>query len=118
MAAQEVPWERLDTLVPGEHDRYWDMALELLKIARAFWPSFLEEQGQVDAAVRRDQLIAAEAARLANTPEGGPVIAAGSTSTAPCPPPRGCWRRWRICRAAPWCCRGWISRSMSPPGRG
>lgn len=83
MAAQEVPWERLDTLVPGEHDRYWDMALDFLKIARAFWPGFLEEQGQVDAAVRRDQLIAAEAARLANTPEGGPVIAAGSTGSMP-----------------------------------
>lgn len=83
MAAQEVPWDRLDTLVPGEHDRYWDMALDFLKIARDFWPTFLEEQGLVDASVRRDRLIAAEAARLAGLAGGGPVIAAGSTGSMP-----------------------------------
>ncbi|WP_428031443.1 double-strand break repair protein AddB [Ancylobacter sp.] len=83
MAAQEVPWERLDALVPGEHDRYWDMALDFLKIARAFWPAFLEAEGCVDASVRRDRLIAAESERLSNLPEGGPVIAAGSTGSMP-----------------------------------
>ncbi|TCK30741.1 ATP-dependent helicase/nuclease subunit B [Ancylobacter aquaticus] len=83
MAAQEVPWERLDALVPGEHDRYWDMALDFLKIARDFWPAFLEAEGCVDASVRRDQLIAAESERLASLPEGGPVIAAGSTGSMP-----------------------------------
>ncbi|RTM00365.1 double-strand break repair protein AddB [Ancylobacter aquaticus] len=83
MAAQEVPWERLDALVPGEHDRYWDMALDFLKIARTFWPAFLEAEGCVDASVRRDRLIAAESERLASQPGGGPVIAAGSTGSMP-----------------------------------
>lgn len=83
MAAQEVPWERLDALVPGEHDRYWDMALDFLKIARDFWPAFLEAEGRVDASVRRDRLIAAEAERLAGLADGGPVIAAGSTGSMP-----------------------------------
>lgn len=65
MAAQEVPWERLDDLVPGEHDRYWDMALDFLKIAREAWPALLAAMNAIDGSVRRDRLIAAEAARLA-----------------------------------------------------
>ncbi|MCS0494867.1 double-strand break repair protein AddB [Ancylobacter sp. MQZ15Z-1] len=83
MAAQQVPWERLDRLVPGEHDLYWDMALDFLTIARAFWPARLAELNRVDGAVRRDRLIAAEAARLAAGQANGPVIAAGSTGSMP-----------------------------------
>ncbi|MDF2620460.1 MAG: double-strand break repair protein AddB [Xanthobacteraceae bacterium] len=82
MAAQQVPWERLDTLVPGQHDLYWDMALDFLQIAREFWPALLDELGAVDASVRRDRLIAAEAERLRMAP-AGPVIAAGSTGSMP-----------------------------------
>ncbi|MBB3773505.1 ATP-dependent helicase/nuclease subunit B [Angulomicrobium tetraedrale] len=83
MAAQEVPWERLDTLVPGEHDAYWDMALDFLKIAGTAWPAHLAERGEVDASIRRDRLIAAEAERLLNGGAAGPVIAAGSTGSMP-----------------------------------
>ncbi|MDQ0512402.1 double-strand break repair protein AddB [Ancylobacter amanitiformis] len=83
MAAQEVPWERLDALVPGEHDAYWDMALDFLKIARDFWPAHLAEHGEVDASIRRDRLIAAEAERLLKDGATGPVIAAGSTGSLP-----------------------------------
>ncbi|MBS9477156.1 double-strand break repair protein AddB [Ancylobacter radicis] len=83
MAAQEVPWDRFDTLVPGEHDAYWDMALDFLKVARDFWPALLAERGEVDASVRRDTLIAAEAERLVRQPDAGPVIVAGSTGSMP-----------------------------------
>jgi ATP-dependent helicase/nuclease subunit B len=84
MAAQQVPWERLDDLVPGEHDRYWDMALDFLKIAREAWPALLAAMGAIDGSVRRDRLIATEAARLAALGEdAGPVIAAGSTGSMP-----------------------------------
>ncbi|HSI42644.1 MAG TPA: double-strand break repair protein AddB, partial [Xanthobacteraceae bacterium] len=84
MASGEVPWSRLDDLVPGEHDRYWDVALDFLKIARSAWPAFLIELGAVDASVRRDRLIATEAERLATLGvAAGPVIAAGSTGSMP-----------------------------------
>ncbi|QIB33779.1 double-strand break repair protein AddB [Ancylobacter pratisalsi] len=83
MAAQQVPWDRLDVLVPGQHDLYWDMALSFLKIAREFWPAELAQLGRVDASVRRDNLIAAEAGRLAGGGHVGPVIAAGSTGSMP-----------------------------------
>lgn len=82
MAAQEVPWSRLDDLVPGEHDRYWDMALDFLKIAREFWPQMRGDS--VDASVRRDRLISAEVARLKALGEAAPpVVAAGSTGSMP-----------------------------------
>jgi ATP-dependent helicase/nuclease subunit B len=82
MTTREVSWERLDRLVPTEFDRYWQLTLEFLKIARAAWPGILVERGAIDPAAHRDALIKAEAARLASQPDG-PVIAAGSTGSMP-----------------------------------
>ena len=81
MITRGVKWEKLDTLVPSEHDEYWQRALEFLKIARHYWPERLKELGAVDATTRRDALIEAEATRLANS--DAPVIAAGSTGSMP-----------------------------------
>jgi ATP-dependent helicase/nuclease subunit B len=82
MTTRGVPWERLDQLVPDALDRYWQLTLEFLKIAREAWPKILEERGAIEPAARRDALIKAEAARLAGRPDG-PVIAAGSTGSMP-----------------------------------
>src|SRR5262249_48160140 len=60
---------------------YWQLTLKFLKIAREAWPAILAERGTIEPAARRDRLIAAEAARLANAT--GPVIAAGSTGSMP-----------------------------------
>ena len=81
MTTRQVPWDRLDTLVPDQYDRYWQLTLDFLKIARAYWPAELSEQKKIDPAARRDLLIEAERARLAA--HGGPVIAAGSTGSMP-----------------------------------
>ena len=82
MATREVDWRRLDGLVPDHVDRYWQLTLDFLRIARDTWPALLEEAGLVEPAVRRDRLIAAEVERLA-AGTGGPVIAAGSTGSMP-----------------------------------
>jgi ATP-dependent helicase/nuclease subunit B len=82
LTTRDVPWERLDQLVPEAHDRYWQLTLEFLKIAREAWPAILAERGAIEPAARRDALIKAETARLAARP-GGPVIAAGSTGSMP-----------------------------------
>jgi len=82
MTTRQVPWERLDTLVPDELDHYWQYTLNFLKIAREWWPAYLAERGAIESASRRDLLIAAEARRLAAATEG-PVIAAGSTGSMP-----------------------------------
>lgn len=81
MATRQVPWDKLDSLVPAELDVYWQKTLNFLKIARDAWPKFLAENNLIEPAVRQNRLIAAEAARLKQS--GAPVIAAGSTGSIP-----------------------------------
>ncbi|HKN11550.1 MAG TPA: double-strand break repair protein AddB, partial [Pseudomonadota bacterium] len=82
MTMRVVPWHRLDELVPENFDRYWQLTLQFLKIAREAWPAILAERGAMEAAARRDALIKAEAVRLRRQ-DDGPVIAAGSTGSMP-----------------------------------
>ena len=81
MTTRQIPWDRLDGLVPDQHDKYWQISLEFLKIARNYWPARLSELGAIEAAERRDLLIDAETKRL--TLSDAPVIAAGSTGSMP-----------------------------------
>ena len=78
---RKMDWRRLDGLVPDRFDKYWQLTLDFLKIAHAYWPERLNEIGAIDAAARRDLLIEAEIKRLAGTSD--PVIAAGSTGSMP-----------------------------------
>jgi ATP-dependent helicase/nuclease subunit B len=78
---RKVDWQRLDSLVPDQFDKYWQLTLDFLKIARGYWPERLKEIGVIDAAERRDLLIEAEMRRLAGSDQ--PVIAAGSTGSMP-----------------------------------
>ena len=82
MTTRQVPWSRLDQLVPDEMDTYWQLTLRFLKIARDVWPTILAGRDAIDPPERRDRLIAAEAARLQASPDQ-PVIAAGSTGSMP-----------------------------------
>jgi ATP-dependent helicase/nuclease subunit B len=82
MTTRQVAWDRLDQIVPERFDEYWQLSLRFLKIAREAWPAILNERGAIEAAARRDRLIAAEAARLAGATDE-PVIAAGSTGSIP-----------------------------------
>jgi ATP-dependent helicase/nuclease subunit B len=82
MTMRNVPWERLDELVPEEFDAFWQLTLRFLQIARESWPKVLDEIGAIEPAVRRDALIKAETARLARKTDG-PVIVAGSTGSIP-----------------------------------
>jgi ATP-dependent helicase/nuclease subunit B len=82
MTTRAVPWDRLDALVPEDLDRYWQLTLEFLKIARDRWPEILVERGAIEATARRDALIKAEAMRLCGRVDA-PVIVAGSTGSMP-----------------------------------
>jgi ATP-dependent helicase/nuclease subunit B len=82
MTTRGVAWDRLDGLVPETLDRYWQLTLEFLHIAREAWPKILAERRAIEPAARRDALIKAEAARLSSHTDG-PVIAAGSTGSMP-----------------------------------
>ena len=82
MTMRDVSWDRLDGLVPDFLDRYWQLTLKFLELARSNWPAILRERGFIEPAARRDALIKAEAARLARKTDG-PLIAAGSTGSIP-----------------------------------
>ncbi len=82
MTTRQVPWDRLEDLVPDRFDVYWQLSLRFLDIARHAWPAILAERGLMEPAARRDRLMAAEAARLEASPSA-PVVAAGSTGSMP-----------------------------------
>jgi ATP-dependent helicase/nuclease subunit B len=82
MATRGVDWKALDGLVPDALDRYWQLTLRFLNIAKDVWPGILAAYGRIEPAARRDLLIESEAARLIRHHDG-PVIAAGSTGSMP-----------------------------------
>ena len=82
MTTRNVPWERLDELVPDEFDTFWQLTLRFLQIARKSWPEVLREAQAMEPMARRDALIKAETARLARKSDA-PVIVAGSTGSIP-----------------------------------
>ncbi|GLK54260.1 ATP-dependent helicase/nuclease subunit B [Methylopila capsulata] len=78
---EEVDVAALGALAPGEHDRYWAITQSFLQVALTAWPEHLEQVGRLDPSRRRRlQLDAAAAQVIAGA---GPVIAAGSTGSAP-----------------------------------
>ena len=82
METAGVSFDRIARLVPEDHADYYKLTLDFLKIISEFWPQYLNEIKRVDPSVRRDTLIRAAAARLAD-PASGPVVAAGSTGSIP-----------------------------------
>jgi ATP-dependent helicase/nuclease subunit B len=78
----DLPFGAVAGAVEGELDRYWERSRDFLKIVSDHWDTYLAGIGKIDAAKRRDLLLAREAERLAKG-SGGPVIAAGSTGTVP-----------------------------------
>jgi len=82
MTTRQVPWEKLNGLVPENLDVYWQHALNFLNIAHEWWPALLKERDAIEPAERRDLLIAAEAERLRAAIDS-PVIIAGSTGSMP-----------------------------------
>ncbi|HWJ72653.1 MAG TPA: double-strand break repair protein AddB [Kaistia sp.] len=83
VATAGCQWQALETLVPDDLARYWQITLDFLKIVGEAWPALLAERHLADPATRRDRLIRDEARRLASEPPKGLVIAAGSTGSIP-----------------------------------
>ena len=53
MTMRNVPWERLDQLVPDEFDNFWQLTLRFLQIARERWPHVLREAQAIEPMARR-----------------------------------------------------------------
>src|SRR5262249_53351608 len=76
LATREVAWSRLDGLVPEHVDRYWQLTLEFLAIARETLPAILAERNAIEPAAHREPARPGAARH-------GPVIPAGSTGSRP-----------------------------------
>ncbi|HEV2081295.1 MAG TPA: double-strand break repair protein AddB [Brevundimonas sp.] len=74
---------RLDDLVTGDLARHWQETARFLRIATRRWPARLAELGRVDPAWRRARLLRLLAERWTEAPPDRPLLAAGSTGTAP-----------------------------------
>jgi ATP-dependent helicase/nuclease subunit B len=71
------------TLVEGELARHWEISVRFLALAVEAWPRRLKDLGLIDVTDRRTQLLRALAEQWTRTPPQRPLIAAGSTGTAP-----------------------------------
>ena len=83
VAIADIDWGAIAALPPEDYAGYWQETLAFLKIAGELWPQYLADVGRADPAVRRNELLRAQAQRLASTPPDGPIIAAGSTGSIP-----------------------------------
>ncbi len=77
------PLDRLDSLVELEMAAHWQRSTGLLRIALEAWPTWLAERGLIDVAERRVRLLDALTDQWTRHPPAHPLVAAGSTGTAP-----------------------------------
>jgi len=75
--------DRIERLVEGDLARHWLISVEFLRIVLQAWPERLAELGLIDPAARRVKLLRMLAEQWRRRPPEGPLIAAGSTGTAP-----------------------------------
>lgn len=80
---EERDWADLDKLDARDFASWWQLTLEFLSIASAYWPARLEELKRSSPVLHRNALLKAERERLEANPPEGPVIVAGSTGSIP-----------------------------------
>lgn len=84
----QVEWEglsfdRLNTLVPDEYAKHWQITLDFLKIVTQNWPETLAKEKRIDPSSRRRKRLESYAKLWQQPPPSHPVIIAGSTGTIP-----------------------------------
>jgi ATP-dependent helicase/nuclease subunit B len=81
--AERLDLKDLERLVPREFAQHWRITIDFLRILTDQWPKVLSEEGCIEAADRRNRLLAAQTELWQRQPPPGPVIAAGSTGSLP-----------------------------------
>jgi len=75
--------DRIDALVTGELAGHWRKSADFLKLALEAWPRRLKDLGLIDVSERRVKLLRLLEHQWTDHPPKTPLIAAGSTGTAP-----------------------------------
>jgi len=70
-------------LLEGEFAEHWQVSAAALRVATELWPARLRALGLMDVAARRTALLQALAMQWRAAPPDRPLIAAGSTGSAP-----------------------------------
>ncbi len=78
-----TPPDDLSPLAPGEFARHWEISADVLRLATVEWPNRLAALGLLDVTERRTKLLRALARQWEAAPPSRPLIAAGSTGSAP-----------------------------------
>ncbi len=73
----------VDGLASGDQAKHWSRSAKVLAIGLKHWPERLKQIGMIDPTDRRVRLSKLLAAQWRERPPGVPLIAAGSTGTAP-----------------------------------
>jgi ATP-dependent helicase/nuclease subunit B len=79
VALPEDPGSELD----GEFAEHWKVSAAALRVATTHWPARLADLGLMDVAARRTALLRALARQWRAAPPDRPLVAAGSTGSAP-----------------------------------
>jgi len=80
---EAFPLPRLEDLAPAELARHWQISSDFLRRLLTTWPSRLSDLGLMDVAEPRVALLRRLAERWRREPTRQPVVAAGSTGSAP-----------------------------------
>ena len=113
MVTRQVPWDRLDDLVPDDMDEYWQKTLRFLKIAREYWPARAEGKRphRAGRAPRQADRGGGEAPCDRHRPgDRGGLHRLDPGDRDACSPPS------RSCRTARWCCPASTPISTTRPG--
>ena len=81
MTLYEVPFSRLEDIVPDNYAHHWQQTLDFLKIISQYWPDILGER--VDAMRKRVLCLDAWAKELEQKPPMDPIWAIGLTGGIP-----------------------------------
>jgi ATP-dependent helicase/nuclease subunit B len=73
----------LGTLAPAEYAEHWQLVLKFLAVLTEHWPRIVAAEGGLDAAARRNAVLAAQAEAWRREPPPGRIIAAGLTGALP-----------------------------------
>jgi ATP-dependent helicase/nuclease subunit B len=80
---EEADGAGIDALAPADLAKHWQTSAEFLKIALDAWPRRLRDLGLIDVSERRVRLLRLLERQWTDNPPPTPLIAAGSTGSAP-----------------------------------
>ena len=83
IVAEDVRPQALAELDVGELATHWAKTLRFLEIVLQTWPAILADEGEIDGAQRRNELLKAWMARIETAPPTEMIVAAGMAAATP-----------------------------------